>query len=92
MLIEYIKEPEEIEEWREFVMKHIKDQKLFDTGLLLIACTAVAEIQHNYLCIIVEETFDVTLKSIEEVSVENAAVLNQLVKNWIVVFDKLSTI
>ena len=44
MLIEYIKEPEEIEEWREFVMKHIKDQKLFDTGLLLIACTAVAEI------------------------------------------------
>lgn len=41
-LIEYIQEPEEIDEWRNFILKHIKDPLLFDTGLLLISCTAIA--------------------------------------------------
>lgn len=67
-LIEYIKEPEEIEEWRQFVLSHVNDHKLFDTALLLIDCTAIAEIQTDYLCMIIEDTFELTLSMCETVS------------------------
>lgn len=53
-LIECIQEPDEIDEWRNFILRLLRDPPLFDTGLLLIACTAIADIQLDYLCIIVE--------------------------------------
>lgn len=46
-----------------FILKHLNDKNLFDAGLLLIACTAVAEIPSDYLCIIVNETYELTLKA-----------------------------
>lgn len=63
-LIEFIREPEEIDEWRKFILRLIGDPLLFDTGLLLISCSAISDIQVDYLCIIVEETFEKTIKAV----------------------------
>ncbi len=52
-----------------------RDVNLFDTGLLLISCTAIAEIQNDYLCIIVDETFEVTIKAVN-MSMETAMIAN----------------
>lgn len=86
--MEYIQEPEEIDEWRDFILRLINDPLLFDSGLLLISCTAISDLQVDYLCIIVEQTFEKTIQSMP-LSLETAMIINELVKNWIVVFDKL---
>lgn len=58
-----------------FVLKHINDERLFDTGLLLIDCSVIAEIQVDYLCMIIEDTFELTLQKVN-LSLENAMIVN----------------
>ena len=75
-------------------MKYIDDDTLFDTGLLLISCTAVAETPIGCLCTVIKSTFERTLlKTLNMgIKVDNALVINELMKNWIVVFDKFKAI
>lgn len=41
------------------------------------------------MCMIIGDTFEMTLAMCAEVSLENAMICNELVKCWIVVVDKL---
>jgi hypothetical protein len=60
----------------------------FDSGYLLLACLAVADIPQDTLRATIYKTFDIILASLE-VCVDNANLLNEMLKMWTVIVDKL---
>lgn len=60
----------------------------FDTAFLLIACLAVSQIQESPIPYIITNLYDKILTCIP-VNIENAALLNEMIKMWIVILDKI---
>lgn len=66
----------------------MQQKQHFDAGYLLLACLAVADIPQEVLRSTIYKTFEGMLSSLE-VCLENANLLNEMVKMWVVIVDKL---
>jgi hypothetical protein len=69
-------------------MECLKDYNSYDTAFLIIACMAVAECAFSLIPNLVNTLYETVLCSVP-VTVENACLLNEMLKMWIVVFDKI---
>lgn len=74
--------------WEQKYYEFLQNKANFDTAYLLLACFAVADIPEEFLRNTIHKTYESILSSVE-VCIQNANLLNEMVKMWIVIIDKL---
>jgi hypothetical protein len=76
-------------EWQQLIEEFLKSKHNFDSAYLVLACFAAAdEVPFIILRGLIQNCFEPILCSLE-VSLENANLLNEMIKMWIVIFDSL---
>lgn len=79
---------EQNKRWLSFIDSCLNNSVFLDTSFLVIACIAVADIPTSLIEKVITQTYDIILSQIQ-VNTENANLVNEMLKMWIVIIDKL---
>ena len=79
---------ENVEKMTKLAVDCLNYNQNLDTALFLLACLGVAQISPSPVPFILDNLYEKIINGIP-VSIANASMVNEMVKLWIVIFDKI---